>query len=194
MAHLTDVDGVNRLLRHAGHEALPKVTPYLSFSVPLTVYRFMFLPQLRLQNVGASDANSRLESFLATLSFGYSLTPPEYLALYPFAGIGVGTATLSVGQPGPADATFRDALTGTGGTVDPSTVSLLSTVGAAAELLVARVEDHPTRGLFVALRTGFTVVLLSSNWSPDPERRDIEDGPLTPMSGLYGELAFGLRL
>lgn len=193
ISQIYEIDGINHRLALAGVDELSEVGAHVSFSIPMTIERFVLLTQIRFLRLGAPGDDTRLNTYLGTFSFGYSLTPPEHLALYPFAGLGVGAAELTVGRPGPVGANFDQALAQTRGGVDLSTIAFLGTVGVAADLLLARSADHPTRGVFLGARTGFTAGLLHSDWSLGPEEGDVADGPPAPMSGFYGEFAFGLR-
>jgi hypothetical protein len=129
----------------------------------------------------------------ATVAVGYSLTPPETLAVYPFVGLGIGSASLTVGRAGPLAPSFDQALAQSSGPLELHTLGFLGTVGIGGELLIARTDDHPTRGLFAAARTGLTVSFLNSDWSLG-DVGTLKSGPRAPLSGFFGELAFGLRL
>ena len=193
VSHLFEVPGINRRLGAAGYSELPAYGAHVAFSIPFTIDRFVFLTQIRFLRFGAPGETSQLDTYLGTFSFGYSITPPEVLALYPFAGLGVGAAELSLGTPGPAGTSFDQALRQAHGALDLSTLGFVGTVGVAADWLLVRTLDHPTRGLFIGLRTGFSAAFVSSEWSFGPEEGDAVDGPAAPLSGLYGEGALGLR-
>jgi hypothetical protein len=194
VTQIAEIDGINTRLVRAGFSELPSVGPHLSLSVPLSIERFTMLTQLRFVRLGGGTDSSALDLYEGTFSFGYSLTPPELLAVYPFAGIGIGSAELTVGSPTPTGGSFDQALGSARGGLDLSTLALLGTVGIAADWLLARSADHPTRGLFIGLRTGLSAAFVQSDWSLGPAEGNVSDGPAAPMSGWYGEFAFGLRL
>jgi hypothetical protein len=193
ISSLAEIDGLNARLARVGASELRGYAPYLSLSIPLSLERVIVLTEVRLASVGGSDDTSSLDTVHATVAFGYSLTPPETLALYPFVGLGLGSATLSVGRAGPLAPGFDQALGQSTGPLVLDTLAFLGTVGLGGELLVARMDDHPTRGLFAAARTGLGVSFLHSDWSLG-DVGSLRDGPRPPLSGFFGELAFGLRL
>jgi hypothetical protein len=193
VSQIAEIDGINSRLAPAGYSELPAWGAHVAFSIPMSIDRFMFLTQIRFLRFGAPGETSQLDTYLGTFSFGYSLTPPEVLALYPFAGLGIGASELSLGTPGPAGVSFDDALRQGRGAVDLSTIGFVGTVGIAADYLLVRTFDHPTRGLFIGARTGMSVAFTHSDWSFGPEQGDVLDGPAAPMSGFYGEGALGLR-
>jgi hypothetical protein len=193
VSQIAEIDGINRRLAPAGYSELPTYGAHVSFSIPISVDRFLFLTQIRFLRFGAPGETSKLDTYLGTFSFGYSLTPPEVLQLYPFAGVGIGASELSLGTPGPAGVTFDEALRQSHGSLDLATIGFIGTVGIAADWLLVRAFDHPTRGLFIGLRTGMSAVFAHSDWSLGPEEGDVPDGPAAPMSGFYGEGALGLR-
>lgn len=193
VSQLFEVDGVNQRLTSGGFTELPAVGAHVTFAAPLFIDRVVLRPQLRLARFGAPGDGAELDTYLGTFSFGYSLTPPEPLAVYPFAGLGVGAAELSLGTPGPTGGSFDEALRRARGSLDLSTIGFVGTVGVAVDWLLARASHHPTRGLFVGLRAGYSAVFVSSAWSFGPEQGDVTDGPLAPLSGYYGEGALGLR-
>jgi hypothetical protein len=193
ISNIAEMDAVNARLARAGASELDAYAPYLSLSVPVSLKRLVVLTEVRLATLGGSDDSSGLDTVHATMAVGYSLTSPETLALYPFVGLGLGAATLSVGRAGPLAPSFDRALTQSSGPLELRTLAFLGTVGIGGELLIARTEDHPTRGLFAAARTGLTVSFVSSDWSMG-DVGSLSDGPRAPLSGFFGELAFGLRL
>jgi hypothetical protein len=192
ISSIAEMSDINARLVRAGAGELNGYAPYLSLSVPLSVRRWVVLTEVRLASVGGSDS-SGLDTVHATVAVGYSLTPPETLALYPFVGLGIGSASLSVGRAGPLAPSFDQALDQSSGPLELHTLGFLGTVGIGGELLIARTDDHPTRGLFAAARTGLTVSFLNSDWSLG-DIGTLPSGPRAPLSGFFGELAFGLRL
>jgi hypothetical protein len=193
ISSLAEIDGVNARLARVGASELRGYAPYLSLSIPLSLQRWIVLTEVRLATLGGSDDTSSLDTVHATMAVGYSLTSPETLALYPFVGLGLGSATLSIGRAGPLAPSFDQALGQSTGPLVLDTLAFLGTVGIGGELLIARTEDHPTRGLFAGARTGLTVSFLNSDWSLG-DVGSLADGPPAPLSGFFGELAFGLRL
>jgi hypothetical protein len=89
---------------------------------------------------------------------------------------------------------FDQALREGVGRATMSARTFLGTVGMAAELLIARVQRHPTRGMFLGLHVGHTAAFVSSDWSMSTELPELEGGPQPPLSGFHGHFAFGLRL
>lgn len=192
-SQLAEMGGINQRLTTAGYGELPELGVHVAFSIPLSVERLIMLARIQMASVSNEDGNAALETYLGTFSAGYSITPPEILALYPFFGIGVGSAELSVGEPTPIVATFDQALGSSTGPVDLSTLAFLGTVGIGADLMLARTGGHPTRGLTIGLRAGYTAVFFDSDWSFGPTFGDVSENPNAPLSGVYGELAFGLQ-
>jgi hypothetical protein len=193
ITQLQEVDSVNARLKRVGYGELAGFGAGLSFSIPMSIDRLMILAQIRMTSVGSEDDLSTLDTYLGTFSMGYSITPPEVLAVYPFVGLGIGSAELSLGRPAPLVATFDEAVRGTVGPVDISTIAMVGTVGIGADLLIASTVDHPSRGLFLGVRAGHVATFFNAEWSLGADVGDVEDGPLAPLSGFYGEFNFGLR-
>jgi hypothetical protein len=193
ISSIAEMGGLNARLTRAGASELAAYAPYLSLSVPLSIRRFVVLTEVRLAAVSATDDTAKLQTVHATVAVGYSLTAPELLALCPLVGLGVGSATLSVGRAGPLTPSFDQALLQGSGPLELSTLAFLGTMGIDGELLIARTDDHPTRGLFAAARAGLTVNFLNSDWSLGGIGT-LADGPRAPLSGFFGALALGLRL
>lgn len=193
IAYLPELDGINHRLARAGVEELPTFAPYLSLAVPASLGRLMALAQLRLTSASAEQDGASFDTLHATLAVGYSLTPPETLALYPFVGLGIGAAELTIGTGGSLVPSFDRALTESSGALELSSLAMLGTAGMGADLLLARVDDHPTRGLFASARVGVTAAFVSTDWSFGSGRGSLPDGPRSPLGGMYAEVGAGLR-
>jgi len=193
IAYLPELGGINQRLLRAGLGELPTFAPYLSLAVPASYGRLVALAQLRLTGASAEVGDSSLDTVHATLAVGYSLTPPETLAIYPFVGLGIGAADLTVGSAGPLVPSFDRALTESSGALEVSSLAMIGTAGMGADLLLARVDDHPTRGLFASARVGVTASFVHSDWSLGSEQGSLPDGPRPPLGGLYAEVGAGLR-
>jgi hypothetical protein len=194
VAYLPEMAGVNERIGRAGYDELAAFTSYFTMSVPLSIDHFMLLAQVRLTSVSSDDETTRYESLHGMLSAGWSITPPELLAIYPFAGIGIASATLTLGQTTPLGASFDSVLAGSHGPLELDALALVGTTGMAAELLVARTDDHPTRGIFIGARLGVTATFTASDWSLGSGLGSVPDGPRPPLGGYFAELNAGLRL
>jgi hypothetical protein len=193
IAYLPEIDGINQRLVAAGLGELPTAAPYLSLALPASLGRLMALAQLRLTSASAEVGGASFDTLHATLSVGYSLTPPETLAIYPFVGLGLGSANLTLGSSKNLVPTFDQAIEQSSGPVELSTLSMLGTAGMGADLLLARVDDHPTRGLFASARVGITASFYHSDWSFGAGQGSLSDGPSPPLGGLFAEVGAGLR-